>query len=173
MPRRNQAWINHNHATFDCLECDRRFNTEQDLLSHCRTAKQHRDQWCDYCSWLFVSSTAREQHFRNQYNIGSAHTVIRTRTAKRCLLHMKRSSTHTATHAKSLSRASSSTAGRSTTDVKTVRKSSTMATNWLWSVGKPPALFLLTMRYSTRKATVCDSIHATRAIRCSPATLVS
>ncbi|KAG2025199.1 hypothetical protein GB937_002960 [Aspergillus fischeri] len=45
---------------YKCLLCDRWFETEKALYDHCRYTSRH--EWCETCTRVFVSTTAKNQH---------------------------------------------------------------------------------------------------------------
>lgn len=65
MTRENQLYIDHSNDDFLCLSCDRRFNTSEGVLSHCRSSRIHRGEWCERCEWLYVSSNSLQAHIQN------------------------------------------------------------------------------------------------------------
>ncbi|KEF57345.1 uncharacterized protein A1O9_05262, partial [Exophiala aquamarina CBS 119918] len=66
MPRDNQISIDGGLDRFACMSCDERiFTSESALLQHCRKATCHQGEWCERCTWLFVSQSAYQAHRRD------------------------------------------------------------------------------------------------------------
>lgn len=63
MPRANQIIIRENINEFECIPCNRAFGSRNALLQHCQNSSSHRYEWCNRCDWLFVSNSARQEHF--------------------------------------------------------------------------------------------------------------
>lgn len=64
MTRDNEVTIDRLYGAYECHSCDNRsFSSEMSLLQHCRS-NVHKWEWCERCQWLFVSSDARESHWR-------------------------------------------------------------------------------------------------------------
>lgn len=72
MVRKNMVALNPERAYFACIACgERTFSSQEHLYQHCRNAKIHQGEWCDYCEWLFVSPQALASHLRDS----SAHWI--------------------------------------------------------------------------------------------------
>lgn len=68
MTNGNQLLINNDTQTFYCYSCDRWFRSAHGALSHCRNARIHDGEWCECCSWLFVSAHALSDHLAHSSN---------------------------------------------------------------------------------------------------------